>query len=79
MLRKRGGAAVPAKKVGLPGVGISPKTTGAFSTLFTELQHCDTQITPVCLRALYGLVYQPLATSKNTFGIGTIPIDNVLL
>ncbi|KAF8963500.1 peptidase S8/S53 domain-containing protein [Flammula alnicola] len=69
VLRKRGGTSVPAKKIGLPGIGITPKTTGTISTLFGQLENCDKLITPVCLRALYGLIYQPLASSKNTFGI----------
>ena len=61
----------PAFKIGAPGHGFSgPKTTGEISTLFTELENCDKQITPICLRALYGLVYEPLAASKNSYAIG---------
>ncbi|KAJ3512186.1 hypothetical protein NLJ89_g3668 [Agrocybe chaxingu] len=69
VLRKRGGSSVPAKKIGLPGVGITPKTTGTIKNLWDELKNCDQFITPICLRALYGLVYEPLAASKNSFGI----------
>ncbi|CAA7270109.1 unnamed protein product [Cyclocybe aegerita] len=69
VLRKRGGSSVPAKKIGLPGVGITPKTTGTIKSLWDELKNCDQFITPICLRVLYGLVYEPLAASKNSFGI----------
>lgn len=57
--------------LGTPGQGFNgPKTTGEISTLFDELVNCDKQITPSCLRALYGLVYEPLSASKNSYGIG---------
>ncbi|KAF8173454.1 peptidase S8/S53 domain-containing protein [Pholiota molesta] len=69
VLRKRGGVTQPARKIGLPGVGITPKTTGEIHNLYHQLEHCDTQITPVCLRALYGLVYEPLSARNNSFGI----------
>ncbi|KAF7975943.1 hypothetical protein HWV62_8231 [Athelia sp. TMB] len=56
--------------LGTPGQGFNgPKTTGGISTLFDELEDCDKQITPTCLRALYGLVYEPLSASKNSYGI----------
>ncbi|EIW80494.1 subtilisin-like protein [Coniophora puteana RWD-64-598 SS2] len=58
-----------ARTIGQPNHGVYPKTTGTVGTLFQELEHCDQQITPVCLRALYGLVYSPLAASKNSYGI----------
>lgn len=70
VLRKRGGSTLPMTKNKMPGVGISPKTTGTIHTLFSDLKHCDQTITPVCLRALYGLVYEPLSAHKNSFGIG---------
>ncbi|KDR77808.1 hypothetical protein GALMADRAFT_278796 [Galerina marginata CBS 339.88] len=69
ILQKRGGSSVPARKIGMPGVGISPKTTGTVQDLFTDLENCHKTITPVCLRALYGLVYQPLSGGKNSYGI----------
>ena len=72
ILKKRDSAALPAKKIGLPGVGIYPKTTGTITALFKQLENCDKMITPICLRALYGLIYQPLSAKKNTFGIGTL-------
>lgn len=60
--------------LGSPGQGfVGPQTTGQISTLFNELADCDKQITPICLRALYGLIYEPLAASKNSYGIGTFP------
>ncbi|KDR74659.1 hypothetical protein GALMADRAFT_123401 [Galerina marginata CBS 339.88] len=69
ILKKRDGSAVPARKIGMPGVGISPKTTGTIQNLFNDLKNCDKTITPVCLRALYGLVYEPVSPEKNSFGI----------
>ncbi|KAG0702859.1 Pro-kumamolisin, activation domain-containing protein [Suillus ampliporus] len=57
------------RSVGQPGNGASPKTTGEIQSLLNQLETCDEQITPICLRALYGLVYEPLAASKNSFGI----------
>ncbi|KAI0671929.1 subtilisin-like protein [Trametes maxima] len=57
-------------KVGNPGSGpVSPKTTGTIKNIFNQLQHCDEQITPICLRALYNFVYVPLAARKNSIGI----------
>ncbi|OBZ72683.1 Aorsin [Grifola frondosa] len=59
-----------AKNVGQPGFGpVSPKTTGKIQTIFNELEHCNEQITPICLRALYNFVYTPFAASKNSIGI----------
>ncbi|KZT22937.1 subtilisin-like protein [Neolentinus lepideus HHB14362 ss-1] len=55
--------------IGQPGVGLSPKSTGKISDLLTQLEDCDQQITPICLRALYDFVYYPVATSKNSYGI----------
>ncbi|KAH7923647.1 subtilisin-like protein [Leucogyrophana mollusca] len=57
--------------IGQPGEGISPKTSGEISSTLnsTELETCDKQITPSCLRALYGLIYEPVAGDKNSYGI----------
>ncbi|KDQ54115.1 hypothetical protein JAAARDRAFT_136070 [Jaapia argillacea MUCL 33604] len=55
--------------IGRPGVGIHPVSGGKISTLLTELENCDVQITPACLRALYGIIYEPVATSRNSYGI----------
>lgn len=60
-----------------PGHGTFPKTTGEIQSLLNQLESCDKQITPICLRALYGLVYEPLAASKNSYGIGKL--SNVTL
>ncbi|OAX31272.1 hypothetical protein K503DRAFT_703937, partial [Rhizopogon vinicolor AM-OR11-026] len=38
-----------------------PKTTGKVQDIFHQLGNCDEQITPICLRALYGLWYEPIA------------------
>ncbi|KAF8583812.1 subtilisin-like protein [Ramaria rubella] len=35
----------------------------------SDLENCDVNITPDCLRALYNINYKPVATDKNTFGI----------
>ncbi|OAX42805.1 hypothetical protein K503DRAFT_766419 [Rhizopogon vinicolor AM-OR11-026] len=67
--RRSGSEPEPARAIGQPGVGITPKTTGTVSQILTELEECDEYITPVCLRALYGLVYEPVATDKNSFGV----------
>ncbi|KAI0775012.1 subtilisin-like protein [Trametes elegans] len=57
-------------KVGNHGSGpVSPKTTGNIKNIWTQLEHCDEQITPICLRALYGFIYVPLAAHKNSIGI----------
>lgn len=74
-ISKRSGSGSPegiARSVGQPGHGTSPKTTGEIQTLLNQLESCDKQITPICLRALYGLVYEPLAASKNSYGIGKL-------
>ena len=68
--KKRGSTSLPAKKIGLPGVGHTPITTGKIKTLFKDIKNCDKLITPLCLRALYGFFYQPSASDRNTFGIG---------
>ncbi|EGO26346.1 hypothetical protein SERLADRAFT_436157 [Serpula lacrymans var. lacrymans S7.9] len=71
-LSKRSAPASDSTRIGLPGNGNGPKTTGSVDTLLGlggELKDCDKQITLSCLRALYGLVYAPLATSENSFGI----------
>ncbi|PPQ68887.1 hypothetical protein CVT25_009010 [Psilocybe cyanescens] len=69
VLNKRRGSTHSAQKIGHPGVGIAPKTTGAINNVFFDLKNCDQVITPICLRALYGLVYEPLSAHKNSFGI----------
>jgi tripeptidyl-peptidase-1 len=48
----------------------SPMTTGSTSEIFNQLDDCDQLITPLCLRALYGLDYKPRATSNNSFAVG---------
>ncbi|KAH7883231.1 peptidase S8/S53 domain-containing protein [Phlebopus sp. FC_14] len=70
-LKRRSGDSdsVPARDIGQPGVGITPKTTGSVLELVNELEQCDEYITPICLRTLYGLFYEPVATDKNSYGI----------
>lgn len=38
--------------------------------IFNELENCDEQIVPNCLRALYDFVYYPLVPDKNSLAIG---------
>ncbi|EMD37154.1 hypothetical protein CERSUDRAFT_84189 [Gelatoporia subvermispora B] len=68
-LEKRDSPAGPARRIGQPGFGSGPKTTGRIENLFNELANCDEQITLDCLRALYEFDYVPLATKKNSLGI----------
>ncbi|KZT61452.1 subtilisin-like protein [Calocera cornea HHB12733] len=68
---KRGGMP-PAAQLGLPDSASLPKMAlGGLFTIFDQLEHCDEQITPVCLRALYGIPPAGLqfATSKNSLGV----------
>ena len=72
-LTRRSGdeSTAPARDIGQPGAGISsPKTAGTVSGIIGELEQCDEYITPICLRTLYGLFYEPVCTDKNSFGIG---------
>ncbi|KAI9066070.1 subtilisin-like protein [Trametes sanguinea] len=73
-VKRRSGVPVEKRsvksKVGNPGSGpVSPKTTGTIKNIFNQLEHCDEQITPICLQALYTFAYIPLATHKNSIGI----------
>ncbi|KIJ65932.1 hypothetical protein HYDPIDRAFT_187022 [Hydnomerulius pinastri MD-312] len=67
---KRSGAS-PIGPVGEPGRGIYPKTAGKIPPVIdaTGLENCDTQTTPACLQALYGIQYKPVAASQNSYGI----------
>ncbi|KAF8888934.1 peptidase S8/S53 domain-containing protein [Gymnopilus junonius] len=69
ILKKRGSSVRPAKRIGLPGVGIKPKTTGTIDGIWNDLQNCSSVITPMCLRALYHFVYEPVSADRNSFGI----------
>ncbi|KAG2122346.1 subtilisin-like protein [Suillus clintonianus] len=56
--------------IGQPGQGgSSPKTTGQIDGILDQIEDCDKQITPICLRALYGLWYQPVSGNSNSYGI----------
>lgn len=55
--------------IGQPGQGSTPKTTGQIEDILNQIEDCDKQITPICLRALYGLWYQPVSGSNNSYGI----------
>ncbi|PCH35779.1 subtilisin-like protein [Wolfiporia cocos MD-104 SS10] len=71
-IERRSGASsnASAKAVGQPGFGTSfPKTSGVLNTIWSELEDCDEQIVPDCLRALYTFDYIPIATDKNSIAI----------
>ncbi|KAG1804120.1 subtilisin-like protein [Suillus subaureus] len=55
--------------IGQPGQGSTPKTTGHIDDILDQIEDCDKQITPICLRALYGLWYEPVAGNINSYGI----------
>ncbi|KAG0699469.1 peptidase S8/S53 domain-containing protein [Suillus ampliporus] len=55
--------------IGQPGQGSSPKTTGKVQDILNQLEDCDEQITPICLRTLYGLWYEPVSGESNSYGI----------
>ena len=68
-LRKRDEFQPMGGASGHPNLDNSPKSAGKISKLFGGLANCDEQITPDCLRALYNIVYVPVATEKNSYGI----------
>lgn len=62
---------LPTKKIGEPGAGsVTPVLYRSdIKTLYEALDHCHEQVTPLCLRALYGFYYTPRSTQENGFGI----------
>ncbi|KAH9924577.1 subtilisin-like protein [Fomitopsis serialis] len=72
--QKLGGRDSPSTEsshaIGQPGFGISfPKTKGTVQSIFDQLENCDEQIVPNCLRALYDFEYYPLVPEKNSLAI----------
>ncbi|KAG9312225.1 peptidase S8/S53 domain-containing protein [Chiua virens] len=68
--KRSGGDNQLPRGVGQPGSGNGPKTKGDFlSEVLDQLENCDQQITPACLRALYGFTYQPKIPGNNSYGI----------
>ncbi|KAG9312210.1 peptidase S8/S53 domain-containing protein [Chiua virens] len=68
--KRSGGDNQPLKNVGQPSSGNGPKTAGgSLSEILDQLEDCDKQITPVCLRALYGFEYEPMVPGNNSYGI----------
>ncbi|KAF7291889.1 Subtilisin-like protein [Mycena indigotica] len=56
--------------LGQPRAGtVFPQFTDAIDTLVPGTEHCDKQITPGCLRALYNFHYSPISGEKNSFGV----------
>ncbi|KZT34095.1 subtilisin-like protein [Sistotremastrum suecicum HHB10207 ss-3] len=62
-----------AKGLGDPSSGNGPKllpgSSGKLKGIITELEQCDEFITPVCLQTLYDIIYKPVSTHKNSYGI----------
>lgn len=60
-----------AKKVGKPGGWSTPKFGRWLNRnqIIKELENCDEQIVPDCLRALYLIPTGGIANSKNSYGI----------
>lgn len=58
--------------LGMPSMDPGPKTNGKKVTTVPQagVANCDEMITLDCLRALYSIEYTPVATDKNSFGIG---------
>ncbi|KAG6381961.1 peptidase S8/S53 domain-containing protein [Boletus reticuloceps] len=70
LTRRSGGeSAAPARDIQRVGFGTGPKTDDTVSGVMDGLEQCNEYITPTCLRTLYGLFYNPVATDKNSFGI----------
>ncbi|KAH7927947.1 subtilisin-like protein [Leucogyrophana mollusca] len=46
-----------------------PTTSGIVTKVSAKAKGCDEEITPSCLRALYGLPNKPVSAKKNSFGI----------
>ncbi|KAJ7611503.1 Pro-kumamolisin, activation domain-containing protein [Mycena polygramma] len=69
-ISKRSDSAPTHVKLGHPGAGtISPKLTATVSNILHDLDHCGSQITPACRRALYGFYYLPHAAPNNSYAI----------
>ncbi|KAF8435036.1 peptidase S8/S53 domain-containing protein [Boletus edulis BED1] len=67
--RSSGESAAPARDIQRVGFSTGPKTGGTVSGVIDGLEQCDMYITPICLRTLYDLFYDPVATDKNSYGI----------
>lgn len=65
-LQKRAG------NLGSPSVHAGPKTNKKKINVPPSLENCDQFITPDCLRALYSINHKPVATNKNSYGIGML-------
>ncbi|KAI0093129.1 subtilisin-like protein [Irpex rosettiformis] len=63
--RRRTAAAMLVRQAGLP----RSADVDNIENIASGIEHCDTHITPDCLRALYNFSFAPQATEKNSFGI----------
>lgn len=68
MQKRAGGLGVPSFRTG-------PKKSSKEVTITPTLETCDSMITLDCLRALYSVNYTPVATAKNSFGIGNLIVS----
>ncbi|KAJ7474183.1 peptidase S8/S53 domain-containing protein [Mycena latifolia] len=72
ILTKRSDSTSTRLRMGQPGGGtLLPNLNTTTSTILQggDLENCDQQITPACVRALYGLYYTPVAADQNSFAI----------
>lgn len=58
-----------AEKIGSPVSGSLPKPGGIIDKIYNELENCDEQIVPDCLRALYRFPPNVAAVPGNSYGI----------
>ncbi|KAL9112021.1 MAG: hypothetical protein Q9227_003641 [Pyrenula ochraceoflavens] len=58
-----------AEHIGLPSSGSLPKSGGRLSKILGELENCNEQIVPDCLRALYKFPPNVAAAPGNSYGI----------
>jgi len=63
------------KNLGSPSIHGGPKKATDDVLIKPSISSCGQFITPECLRSLYSIYYNPVATDKNSFGIGKIPFN----
>ncbi|KAK7026073.1 hypothetical protein VNI00_015719 [Paramarasmius palmivorus] len=61
---------LPSKQNGQTGAdSVHPVYHSNVQTLYHGLEYCHDQISPACLKELYGIHYTPQSTENNSFGI----------
>ena len=76
------GTTRPAKDIGKVSAGPKSGGTVPAESVITEIEQCGTQITPICLQALYKMPTTRLATlgtEKNSYGIGIDYRNNIFI